>query len=71
MRKCFTTPVHLRSKDQAAGLRASTRYCAPSGRRDNGASNPFLGLSNTGTPYNTRVRGMVGMLLTFQRFNEQ
>ncbi|MEY2409130.1 MAG: hypothetical protein QOF48_1800 [Verrucomicrobiota bacterium] len=34
-------------------------------------SSVFTGLSNTGTTYDTRVRGMVAMLMTFQRFEEQ
>jgi uncharacterized protein (DUF1800 family) len=39
---------------------------------DNGVtSSPFSGLSSTTTTYDTRVRGMVAMLLTFQRFQEQ
>jgi hypothetical protein len=32
-------------------------------------TNSFLG--NTTTPYDTRVRGMVSMLMTTQRFQEQ
>jgi hypothetical protein len=35
------------------------------------ASTQFSILSNTATIYNTRVRGMVAMLMTFKRFNEQ
>jgi hypothetical protein len=35
------------------------------------ASSPFSGLGNTTTPYDTRVRGMVSMLMTTQRFQEQ
>ncbi|MGI8965325.1 MAG: DUF1800 family protein [Limisphaerales bacterium] len=31
----------------------------------------FSGVLNTSTIYDTRVRGMVGLLLTFQRFQEQ
>jgi len=31
----------------------------------------FSAQSNTGTTYDTRVRGMVSMLMTFQRFHEQ
>jgi len=40
---------------------------------DNGNSSPLSGLSMTGnpSPYDTRVRGMVGALMTFQRFQEQ
>jgi hypothetical protein len=39
---------------------------------DAGASSPFANLTDTsGTAYDTRVRGMVGMLLTLQRFHEQ
>jgi uncharacterized protein (DUF1800 family) len=42
---------------------------------DTGLYNPpstsFNTLVNTGTPYDTRVRGMVGMLLTLPRFDEQ
>ena len=38
---------------------------------DNGTSNLFTTLSNTGTTYNNRVRGMVAMLMTMQRFQEQ
>lgn len=34
-------------------------------------SSPFSGLSNTGATYNSRVRGMVAMLMTLQRFQEQ
>jgi uncharacterized protein (DUF1800 family) len=32
---------------------------------------PFLSLSNTSGTYDLRVRGMVAMLMTFQRFQEQ
>ena len=35
------------------------------------ASSPFSGLGNTTTPYDTRVRGMVSLLMTTQRFQEQ
>jgi hypothetical protein len=35
------------------------------------ASTQFSILSNTTTAYDTRVRGMVAMLMTFKRFNEQ
>ena len=39
---------------------------------DNGVgSSPFSGLTNTGTPYDSRVRSMVAMLLTLPRFQEQ
>jgi uncharacterized protein (DUF1800 family) len=38
---------------------------------DTGGSDLFSGLSNTGGTYNTRVRGMVSMLMTMQRFQEQ
>ena len=38
---------------------------------DNGTSNLFTSLNNTGNTYNNRVRGMVAMLMTLQRFNEQ
>jgi uncharacterized protein (DUF1800 family) len=39
---------------------------------DNGeASSPFADLSNTTAGYDTRVRGMVAMLMTFPRFQEQ
>ena len=31
----------------------------------------FTGLLNSGSDYDTRVRGMVAMLMTFKRFNEQ
>jgi uncharacterized protein (DUF1800 family) len=34
-------------------------------------SSPFSGLGNTGATYDTRVRGMVSMLMTTQRFQEQ
>lgn len=34
-------------------------------------SSPFSGLVNTTTPYDTRVRGMVSLLMTTQRFQEQ
>jgi uncharacterized protein (DUF1800 family) len=34
-------------------------------------SSPFGSLGNTSTAYDTRVRGMVGMLMTLQRFQEQ
>ena len=37
---------------------------------DDSTSNPFSGVTNTGT-YDTRVRGMAAMLMTFQRFQEQ
>ena len=35
------------------------------------ASSPFSGLGNTNTTYDTRVRGMVSLLMTTQRFQEQ
>jgi hypothetical protein len=35
------------------------------------ASTQFTAQSNTGTTYDTRVRGMVAMLMTFPRFQEQ
>jgi len=39
---------------------------------DNGTSpSLFSGLSNTGPDYDTRVRGMVSLLMTLQRFQEQ
>jgi len=39
---------------------------------DNGITDsPFLSQPNTQTPYDTRVRGMVAMLMTLQRFQEQ
>jgi uncharacterized protein (DUF1800 family) len=39
---------------------------------DNGVTlSPFNVLGNTSTAYDTRVRGMVAMLMTFQRFHEQ
>ena len=39
---------------------------------DNGVgSSPFSGLTNTGSPYDLRVRSMVAMLLTLPRFQEQ
>lgn len=38
---------------------------------DGVTSSPFNGLGNTTTAYNTRVRGMVAMLMTLQRFQEQ
>ena len=39
---------------------------------DNGStSSPFTGLANTSTTYDTRVRGMVSMLMTSPRFQEQ
>jgi len=38
---------------------------------DNPPSTSFNTLANAGTPYDTRVRGMVGMLLTLPRFDEQ
>jgi hypothetical protein len=39
---------------------------------DDGVVNsPFLSLSNTTTGYDTRVRGMVAMLMTMPRFQEQ
>jgi len=37
---------------------------------DDSTSNPFAGVTNAGT-YDTRVRGMAAMLMTFQRFQEQ
>src|SRR6185436_9505721 len=40
--------------------------------KDDGvASELFSTLTNTSTTYDTRVRGMVAMLLTTQRFHEQ
>jgi len=38
---------------------------------DGVTSSLFSGLSNTGTNYDTRVRGMVSLLMTTQRFQEQ
>lgn len=39
---------------------------------DNGTTvSPFSSLSNTSTTYDTRLRGMVAMLMAFQRFQEQ
>lgn len=41
---------------------------------DTGTASPFSSLtvsSTAGQTYDTRVRGMVGMLMTFQRFHEQ
>ena len=40
---------------------------------DGATSSPLSALSTTGnpSPYDTRVRGMVGMLMTLQRFHEQ
>jgi len=39
---------------------------------DDGAGNsPFSSLVNTGAPYELRVRGLVAMLMTYQRFQEQ
>jgi uncharacterized protein (DUF1800 family) len=41
---------------------------------DSGGASPFSGLTVSGVPnstYDNRVRGMVAMLLTFQRFQEQ
>jgi hypothetical protein len=41
---------------------------------DNGVTNSgtqFLSLNNTQALYDARVRGMVSMLMTFQRFQEQ
>ncbi len=38
---------------------------------DDGSSNAFASLSNTSATYDTRVRGMVSMLMTMQRFQEQ
>jgi hypothetical protein len=38
---------------------------------DNGTANVFTSLSNTSATYDTRVRGMVAMLMTMQRFQEQ
>ncbi|MCI0744608.1 MAG: DUF1800 family protein [Verrucomicrobia subdivision 3 bacterium] len=38
---------------------------------DNGATSLFSSLGNTTTAYDTRVRGMVAMLMTLQRFQEQ
>ncbi len=39
---------------------------------DNGVgASPFSGLTNTGSPYDLRVRSMVAMLLTLPRFQEQ
>jgi len=41
---------------------------------DTGLSSPFAGLTVSGTansPYDNRVRGMIGMLMTLQRFQEQ
>jgi len=38
---------------------------------DGVTSSPFGSLGNTTTPYDTRVRGMVSLLMTTQRFQEQ
>jgi hypothetical protein len=38
---------------------------------DNSTANLFTSLSNTSATYDTRVRGMVSMLMTMQRFQEQ
>lgn len=38
---------------------------------DGASSSPFNLLSNTTTPYDTRVRAMVSMLMTLHRFQEQ
>ncbi len=38
---------------------------------DNGNASPFASLGNTTSNYDYRVRGMVAMLMTFQRFQEQ
>jgi uncharacterized protein (DUF1800 family) len=39
---------------------------------DNGTTpSAFISLGNTTTAYDTRVRGMVSMMMTFQRFQEQ
>ncbi len=38
---------------------------------DGVVSSPFSGLSTTSSTYDTRVRGMVAMLMSLQRFNEQ
>lgn len=38
---------------------------------DGASSSPFTGLNNTSSAYDTRVRAMVAMLLTLQRFQEQ
>ena len=38
---------------------------------DNGAASLLTSLSNTSATYDTRVRGMVAMLMTMQRFQEQ
>lgn len=38
---------------------------------DGVASSPFTGLADTSSNYDLRVRGMIAMLMTFQRFQEQ
>ena len=38
---------------------------------DGATSSPFSNLSNTTTTYDTRLRGMVSMLMTSPRFQEQ
>jgi hypothetical protein len=38
---------------------------------DNGTANAFNLLATTSATYDTRVRGMVAMLMTLQRFQEQ
>ena len=38
---------------------------------DGVTASPFSGLANTSTGYDTRVRGMVSMLMTSPRFQEQ
>jgi len=38
---------------------------------DGVTASPFSGLSDTSTTYDERVRGMVALLMSFQRFQEQ
>jgi hypothetical protein len=38
---------------------------------DGVTSSPFAALGDTTSNYDLRVRGMVAMLMTFQRFQEQ
>ena len=51
-----TAAINFLNSDDAGGSTASTQFNLQ---------------ANTGTTYDTRVRGMVSLLLTLKRFNEQ
>jgi len=50
---------------------AAVNYLNSDDAGNSNAGTQFASLGNTTTTYDTRVRGMVSMLMTFQRFQEQ